>query len=68
MRVTHFFRCVVAIALLHAAMLCTQAQTSMKPKRIIIAAGTVFDGKGHVLHNTRIVIEGSQIVAIDGAG
>jgi imidazolonepropionase-like amidohydrolase len=34
-------------------------------KRIVIAASTVLDGKGRVLHNTRIVIEGSQIVAID---
>jgi imidazolonepropionase-like amidohydrolase len=36
-----------------------------QPKRIVIAAGTLFDGKGHVLRNTRIVIEGSKIVAID---
>ena len=33
------------------------------PKRIVIAASTVLDGKGHVLHNTRIVIEGTKIVA-----
>jgi imidazolonepropionase-like amidohydrolase len=31
----------------------------------VIAAGTVLDGKGRMLHNTRIVIEGSKIVAID---
>ena len=36
-----------------------------KPRRIVIAAGTVLDGKGHVLHDTRVVIEGSKIVAID---
>src|SRR5205807_2118441 len=40
------------------------AQTP-NPKRVVIAASTIFDGKGHVLHNTRIVIEGSKIVAID---
>jgi imidazolonepropionase-like amidohydrolase len=40
-------------------------QVSPTQKRIVIAASTVFDGKGHVLHNTRIVIEGSKIVAID---
>jgi len=34
-------------------------------KRVVIAASTVLDGKGHVLHNTRIVVEGSKIVAID---
>ncbi len=33
-------------------------------KRIVIAASHVLDGKGHVLHNTRIVIEGSKIVEI----
>ena len=31
----------------------------------MIAASTVLDGKGGVLHDTRIVIEGSKIVAID---
>ena len=34
-------------------------------KRIVIAADKVFDGKGHVAKNTRIVIEGAKIVAID---
>lgn len=34
-------------------------------KRIVIAGDTLFDGKGHVLRNTRIVVEGSKIVAID---
>ena len=31
----------------------------------MIAANTVLDGKGHMLHDTRIVVEGSRIVAID---
>ena len=35
------------------------------PRRIVIAASTVLDGKGHVLRNTRIVVEGRRIVAID---
>jgi imidazolonepropionase-like amidohydrolase len=34
-------------------------------KRIVIAASTVFDGRGRVMRNTRLVIEGSKIVAID---
>jgi imidazolonepropionase-like amidohydrolase len=34
-------------------------------KRIVLAVSTLFDGKGGVLHNTRIVIEGSKIVAVD---
>src|SRR5256885_14358775 len=34
-------------------------------KRIVIAASAVFDGKGHLLRDTRIVIAGSKIVALD---
>jgi imidazolonepropionase-like amidohydrolase len=41
------------------------AQTPAQSQRIVIAASTVLDGKGRVLHNTRIVIEGGKIVAID---
>ncbi len=36
-----------------------------QPKRIVIAAGTLFDGKGNVVKDTRIVIEGAKIVQID---
>lgn len=41
------------------------SETPSQSKRIVIAASAVLDGKGRVLHNTRIVIEGSKIVAID---
>ena len=45
------------------------SQTSRQPgpvnERVIIAASTVLDGRGGVLRNTRIVIEGSRIVALD---
>ena len=34
-------------------------------KRIVIAASMVLDGKSGVLRNTRIVVDGSKIVAID---
>src|SRR6267142_1104549 len=46
----------------------TPAQTKRivpEQKRVVIAAGTVLDRKGHLMRNTRIVIEGSKIVAID---
>jgi imidazolonepropionase-like amidohydrolase len=33
--------------------------------RLVIAVGTALDGSGGVLRNTRIVIEGSKIVALD---
>jgi len=41
------------------------SQTAAPAKRIVIAANTVLDGKGHVLHDTRIVIEGSRIAVLD---
>jgi imidazolonepropionase-like amidohydrolase len=51
------------------SLLCTsgQAQTPQPEtrKRTIIAADTILDGRGHVLRNTRIVVEGSKIVALD---
>lgn len=43
----------------------TPTQQIAKPTRIVIAASTVLDGRGRVLRNTRIVIEGSKITAID---
>jgi imidazolonepropionase-like amidohydrolase len=49
---------------------CTMAQSgsaskSSTSKRLVIAVSTLFDGRGKVLHDTRIVIEGSKIVAVD---
>ncbi|HUK32127.1 MAG TPA: amidohydrolase family protein [Candidatus Acidoferrum sp.] len=41
------------------------AQAPAKAKRVVIAASAVLDGKGHVLRNTRVVVEGEKIVAID---
>ncbi len=54
-------RVAAALLVMVACVLTAQAQ----PKRIVIAASTVFDGKGHVLKDTRIVVEGSKIVALD---
>lgn len=58
------------IALLLIVLACATAQSGSsrvptQQKRIVIAASTLLDGKGHVLKNTRIVIEGAKIVAID---
>jgi imidazolonepropionase-like amidohydrolase len=45
---------------------CALAQSSpAQSKRIVIAASAVLDGRGRVLHDTRIVVEGSKIIAID---
>jgi imidazolonepropionase-like amidohydrolase len=48
-----------------AAGQAASSPASQQDKRLVIAASTVFDGKGRVLHNTRIVVAGSKIVAID---
>src|SRR6266849_6598536 len=58
MRFARIIFCVLVILVTGTA---AWAQT----KRIVIAAGTVLDGKGHVLHNTRIVVEGAKIIRID---
>ena len=58
--------CIVSILGVGAASAQrVSSQTPSQSKRIVIAASTVLDGKGHVLHDIRIVIEGSKIVAID---
>src|SRR5579864_1050936 len=41
------------------------SQTPARSKRIVIAASAALDGRGGVLRDTRIAIEGSKIVAID---
>jgi len=41
------------------------ASPNAKAKRIVIACSKVLDGKGQVLHDALIVIEGSKIVALD---
>ncbi len=58
MRSVKIIFCILSIML--------QPVSSQTPaqKRIVLAASTVLDGKGRVLRNTRIVIEGSKIVAL----
>ncbi len=41
------------------------SKTPVQNKRVVIAASAVLDGQGRVLHDTRIVIEGAKIVAIN---
>ena len=56
------------IALTVVTMLAVGAlmpRVSAQTRRVVIAASTVLDGKGGVLRQTRIVIEGAKIVAID---
>ncbi|HZU43197.1 MAG TPA: amidohydrolase family protein [Terriglobales bacterium] len=54
--------CLILIASLSSF---TTAQTVAPSQRIVIAAGTVLDGKGHVSQDVRIVVEGGKIAAIE---
>jgi imidazolonepropionase-like amidohydrolase len=54
---------ILCLVLLCSSVLAQQSPT--QTKRTVIAAGTLLDGKGHALRDTRIVVEGSKIVAID---
>ena len=53
---------VLAAGAAHSGSIQTPPQQS---RRIVIATSTLLDGKGHVLKNTRVVVEGARIVAID---
>ena len=58
----------VVAAALPVSMQPSNAQTTKTtgtPKRIVITVSTLLDGHGRVLHNARIVIEGSKIVAVE---
>jgi imidazolonepropionase-like amidohydrolase len=60
----------ITLGALSSLSVCAAAQqvSSHLPaqsKRIVIAASTLLDGKGRVQRNTHVVIEGSQIGAID---
>src|SRR5882672_3610070 len=57
--------CLSGICGLGSIFVAPAAAQPAAPRRIVIAAGTLLDGKGHVVKNTRIVVEGARIVAID---
>jgi imidazolonepropionase-like amidohydrolase len=65
MRSSEIIFAMVGILFLSASTQQVSSQTPAPPKRIVIAASTVLDGKGQVLRDTRIVVEGSKIVAIE---
>ena len=56
---------ILASVVLICITIQTQSQTPKPPRRVVIAASTILDGRGHILKNTRIVVEGTKIVAID---
>src|ERR1700704_4819461 len=65
MRSTKIILCILGISGAGALAQRISSQPPGQGKRIVLAASTVLDGKGHVLHDTRIVVEGSKIVAME---
>ncbi len=63
MRSAKVISCILSVVGLCALTARTPAQTLASPRPIVIAASAVIDGKGHTLHDVRIVIEGTKIVA-----
>jgi imidazolonepropionase-like amidohydrolase len=57
-------RCAVACGLIVVTSTCSMA-TRHGHERVVIAVSRLLDGKGEIVTNTRIVVEGSRIVAID---
>src|ERR1700704_2698870 len=61
------FAKIILLVLMLSVLMLAQRNSAQTPsgRRIVIAASTVLDGKGRVLRDTRIVIEGSKIVALE---
>ena len=62
MRIIHCVLCLLAVC---APARRVWAQTPAPGGRVVIAAGTLLDGRGRVLRDTRVVVEGSKIVRVD---
>lgn len=56
-------RCVAATALIVSAGGLAQGQS--QPRQVVIRASTVLDGRGGILRNVALVVEGTRIVRID---
>src|SRR5438045_993367 len=64
------FSAAVVLCILGILMICAaddkNHQTASPPnKRVVIATRRLLDGRGHILPETRLVVEGSKIVRLD---
>jgi imidazolonepropionase-like amidohydrolase len=62
MRSAKTILCILAVCALTQRIV---SQSRAPDKRIVIAASVVLDGRGAVLRDTRVVVEGSKIIALD---
>src|SRR5437773_10334173 len=63
-------RASIVLCLLATLVICASAQKNpttvqAQKRRIVIGTSMLLDGRGHVLRDTRIVVQGSKIVALD---
>ena len=65
MRSVKVIPCALVLLVMCALAQQASAQVAAEGKRIVIAASTVLDGRGGVLHDARIVIEGEKIVVVE---
>ncbi len=65
MRSAKIIPCTLSIVGVCALAQRISSQTPTPSKHIVIAASTLLDGQGRTLHDTRIVLEGAKIVAMD---
>ena len=64
MRPARIILCLLAILVLSATAQTNSSTPQTQKKRIVIGASMLLDGRGHVSRDTRIVVEGSKIVAL----
>jgi imidazolonepropionase-like amidohydrolase len=65
MRLAKLILCFSSIVGVCAPARRLAAQAPAPGRRVVIAAGVLLDGRGRVLRDTRVVVEGSKIVALD---
>src|SRR6476646_10187417 len=65
MRPATIILCLLAILVLCATARTNSSTPETQRKRIVIGASMLLDGRGHVSRDTRVVVEGSKIVALD---
>jgi imidazolonepropionase-like amidohydrolase len=65
MRLGTIVFCLAIVLALSATAQKTTTTQSPQRKQIVIAAKMLLDGRGHVLRDTRIVVDGSKIIALD---
>ena len=64
MRFLSSFACLLTVASLVAPVRGADSQAPSGAARVVIGASTVLDGRGRVLHDVQIAVEGSKIVSV----